>query len=233
MAGPFALMLLDVMMPDMDGFEVANAVAHIPNGPSRRILILSSPGLAGEADRCRALGVSARLTKPVASADLLNAIDRALHMQAKPAAVARQLVTPIGTAAQRLRILVAEDNAVNQRVARGLLSKRGHEVIMVGNGREALEALAGEHRFDLVLMDVQMPEMDGLEATAAIRARERTLGGHVRIVAMTAHALAEDAGRCLHAGMDGYLSKPLDVKVLWTIVEAPIETPATIVPCVA
>jgi signal transduction histidine kinase/DNA-binding response OmpR family regulator len=225
---PFALMLLDVMMPEMDGFEVAAAVLQHPEWAVTKILILSSAGLAGESDRCRALGIAARLPKPVRAADLLTAIDRALDAHAPATTVVPTRGTAITTAARRLRILVAEDNLVNQRVARGLLSKRGHEVVSVGNGREAFDALAGDHQFDVVLMDVQMPEMDGLEATAAIRARERGTGSHVRIVAMTAHALAEDAERCLRAGMDGYLSKPLDVKILWATVEAPVETPPTI-----
>jgi len=126
-------------------------------------------------------------------------------------------------------VLVAEDNLVNQRVAVGLLSKRGHEVVVVANGRQAIDALAREH-FDVVLMDVQMPEMDGFEATIAIRERERATGTHVHIVAMTAHALAEDADRCIRSGMDGYLSKPLDAKTLHAAVEA---APETAVPDVA
>jgi two-component system, sensor histidine kinase and response regulator len=116
------------------------------------------------------------------------------------------------------RILVAEDNVVNQRVAAGLLERRGHQVTVVSTGREAVAALqAGT--FELVLMDVQMPDMDGFEATAAIRAWERTTGGHVRIVAMTAHAMTGDRERCLAAGMDGYLSKPIDQRALYAIVE--------------
>jgi CheY-like chemotaxis protein len=115
-------------------------------------------------------------------------------------------------------VLVAEDNIVNQRVAAGLLTRRGHDVTVVSNGREALDAL--QHgAFDLVLMDVQMPDMDGFEATAAIRAWERDSGRHVRIVAMTAHALVEDRERCLAAGMDGYLSKPISQLALFDIVE--------------
>src|SRR5262249_17849898 len=117
-----------------------------------------------------------------------------------------------------MRVLLAEDNEVNQRVAVGLLTRRGHTVGVAGNGRAAVRALQRE-AFDLVLMDVQMPEMDGLEATAAIRARERDTGGHVRIVAMTAHAMAGDRTRCLEAGMDGYLSKPIDQDRLFAVVE--------------
>src|SRR4029079_650770 len=123
----------------------------------------------------------------------------------KPHAEPSASLTPTRT----VRLLLAEDNVVNQRVAVGLLSKRGHQVTVVTNGREALDAIERD-RFDLVLMDVQMPEMGGLEATIAIRERERTSGGHLRIVAMTAHAMTGDRERCYAAGMDGYLSKPID-----------------------
>jgi CheY-like chemotaxis protein len=223
---PFAMMLLDVMMPDMDGFEVAAEVARRPELAGVKILILSSAGLAGETERCHALGVAARLAKPVRVADLIDAIDRALDDHTYPVASAPRPAMPIEAASRRRRVLVAEDNAVNQRVAMGLLSKRGHEVVVVGNGREALDAVTREH-FDVVLMDVQMPEMDGFEATMAIRERERLSGTHVHIIAMTAHALADDADRCLRSGMDGYLSKPLDAKLLHAAVETAIDTAAT------
>jgi CheY-like chemotaxis protein len=120
--------------------------------------------------------------------------------------------------ARSMRVLVAEDNIVNQRVASGLLRKRGHDVTVVGDGRAAVEAIA-DGRFDVVLMDVQMPEMDGFEATAAIRARETTAGGHLRIIAMTANAMTGDRERCIRAGMDGYVSKPLDPRLLCAVVE--------------
>jgi PAS domain S-box-containing protein len=126
--------------------------------------------------------------------------------------------TPPPSAARGARILIAEDNIVNQRVAAGLLTRRGHHVTVVGNGREALEALQRD-AFELVLMDVQMPDMDGFEATAAIRERERTTGQHIRIIAMTAHAMKGDKERCLAAGMDGYLSKPIDQGSLYAAVE--------------
>jgi CheY-like chemotaxis protein len=118
-----------------------------------------------------------------------------------------------------MRVLVAEDNVVNQRVASGLLSKRGHDVRVVGDGRAAITAIS-EESFDVVLMDVQMPDLDGFEATAEIRAREKATGGsHLRIIAMTAHAMAGDRDRCLRAGMDGYVSKPLDPRLLCAVVE--------------
>jgi CheY-like chemotaxis protein len=117
-----------------------------------------------------------------------------------------------------MRVLVAEDNVVNQRVASGLLRKRGHQVTVVGDGQAAVAAIA-ESTFDVVLMDVQMPVMDGFEATTEIRAREKAHGGHLRIIAMTAHAMAGDRDRCLRAGMDGYVSKPLDPRLLCAVVE--------------
>jgi len=126
-----------------------------------------------------------------------------------------------------LKVLVAEDNIVNQRVARGLLSKRGHAVTVVDNGRKAVEALANGI-FDLVLMDIQMPDMDGFEATAEIRRRDREAGTHTRIIAMTAHAMSGDSDRCLSAGMDGYLSKPLDPQLLCRVIED--EGPGTVQP---
>jgi CheY-like chemotaxis protein len=146
---------------------------------------------------------------------------------AAPATVQTEsaLSAAVATAARRLagsvrsaRVLVAEDNIVNQRVAAGLLTRRGHVVTVVGNGREAVDAVQrGE--FDVVLMDVQMPEMDGFEATAAIRERERETGQRIRIVAMTAHAMSGDRERCLAAGMDGYLSKPIEQRMLYEAVE--------------
>jgi two-component system sensor histidine kinase/response regulator len=163
------------------------------------------------------------VTKPIAGNDLLEAIGAALPSQ-KPAAgpivPAAAAVTPVQTPppAARARVLLAEDNIVNQRVAVGLLTRRGHHVSVAGNGLDALAALERES-FDVVLMDVQMPVLGGLEATAEIRARERRTGGHAYIVAMTAHAMSGDRERFLAAGMDGYLSKPIDPEMLFAVVE--------------
>jgi signal transduction histidine kinase/CheY-like chemotaxis protein len=216
----FDLILLDALMPGMDGLELAERIADRPDLKYPAIMMLSSAGRPDDIIRCRALGINVCLTKPVSSAELMQAIGNVVNRREplphsggeRPAAVANQ------QAARPHRILLAEDNVVNQRVAVGLLSKRGHTVTVVPNGREALDALERD-TFDLVLMDLQMPEMGGLEATAAIRAREAQTGGHMRIVAMTAHAMTGDREKCLDAGMDGYLSKPIEGASLFAEVE--------------
>jgi two-component system sensor histidine kinase/response regulator len=181
--------------------------------------MLSSSGLEGEAARCRALGVAAYLTKPIKQSDLLEAICRTLDQKTRKTMAHSSRVVPAAVPlVQSMRVLVAEDNVVNQRVASGLLRKRGHDVTVVSDGQAAVAAIA-DGAFDVVLMDVQMPVMDGFEATAEIRAREKTSGGHLRIIAMTAHAMAGDRDRCLRAGMDGYVSKPLDPRLLCAVVE--------------
>jgi CheY-like chemotaxis protein len=182
-------------------------------------MMLSSSGQHGESARCRELGVAAYLTKPIQAHDLYEAICAVLNRTAKvrPAAPVAPVAAPRGPRGP-LRILLAEDNIVNQRVAVGLLARRGHAVTVTNNGVEALAALERE-AFDVVLMDLQMPEMGGFEATAAIRAREREQGGHLRIIAMTAHAMTGDREHCLEAGMDGYLSKPIDPNMLYATLE--------------
>ena len=214
---PFVLVLLDANMPEMDGFGVAEQMMKRPELAGATIMMLTSSGQYGDHTRCRELGIATYLTKPVEAADLYTAICRALEGRSKAEPAASQLrhsERPV----RSLKVLLAEDNVVNQRVAAGLLSKRGHEMTVANNGREALAAIE-RGAFDVVLMDVQMPEMGGLEATAAIRARERESGGHLRIVAMTAHAMNGDRERCLSAGMDGYLSKPIDPAMLFATVE--------------
>jgi signal transduction histidine kinase/CheY-like chemotaxis protein len=212
---PFGLVILDANMPDVDGFTVAGWIAADPELARAPVMMLTSSGQWGEAGRSRELGVAAYLTKPVEQANLLTQIRRVLQGSATHADVAPHVadahIVP-------KKILLAEDNVVNQRVAVGLLQKRGHLVTVAQNGREALEAVVREP-FDLVLMDVQMPEMGGIDATAAIREYEREAGGHIRIVAMTAHAMSGDRDRCLSAGMDGYLSKPINQALLFRVVE--------------
>ncbi len=204
------LILTDVHMPDMDGFEMA---ANIKNSAAAAtIVMLTSGSHAGDVARCKDLGIEAYLSKPVSQKELQAAILRVLqpHLlraQTPAPEEAKKASGSIGTRAP-LRILLAEDNVVNQKVAVRMLQNEGHSVAVANNGREALAALEREP-FQLILMDVQMPEMDGFEATAAIRARERFTGIHLPIIAMTAHAMAGDQERCLGAGMDGYISKPV------------------------
>jgi signal transduction histidine kinase/CheY-like chemotaxis protein len=218
---PFQLVVLDANMPDLDGFGVAQRIAADHPGLSApTIMMLTSSGQHGDPGRCRELGISAYLTKPVEAQDLHDAICRALGAkQPQQAAAPRTCAT--GRLSPALRILLAEDNVVNQRVAVGLLTRRGHHVTVANHGLEALAALERES-FDLVLMDIQMPEMGGIEATAEIRRRERERGvARLRIIAMTAHAMTGDRERCLEAGMNGYLSKPIDPTLLFTTVEEP------------
>jgi CheY-like chemotaxis protein len=189
--------------------------------------MLTSAGLRGDAARCRELGIKAYLTKPIKRSDLLLAIKVVLG---SPAVTEEQpsviTIHSLRESRGRLRILLVEDNRVNQAVATRLLEKRGHKVVVAGNGRAALEALEKETP-DLVLMDVQMPEMDGLQATAAIREGELKTGKHIPIIAMTAHAMAGDKERCLKAGMDGYVSKPLRAEFVFAAIEEVVSIPAT------
>jgi two-component system sensor histidine kinase/response regulator len=216
---PFALVLIDAQMPEMDGFELAARIRRTPALTGATIMMLSSADLAVDAGRCRELGVSAYITKPVRRAELIDAILLALGHVVRNPSFGRP---PCGTrrAARPLHVLLAEDNLVNSRLAVRLLELQGHTVIVAGDGRAAVE-LWGRDRFDVVLMDVQMPEMDGFEATAEIRRRERAGGGgggHVPIIAMTAHAMREDEERCLRAGMDAYVAKPIDAGVLAEVI---------------
>jgi two-component system, sensor histidine kinase and response regulator len=207
---PFSLVLLDGMMPEMDGFMVAERIGKEKSLAGVAILMLTSADRQGDAARCRDLGVASYLVKPVKPAELNRAIAAALSAQSPEREVIAPQLTPEATpAGRRLRVLVAEDNAVNQHVIVSLLKKSGHDVTVTGDGRQALAALATAGPFDLVLMDVQMPEMDGFEATQAIRDGELGTGFHIPIVAMTAHAMKGDRERCLASGMDDYVSKPV------------------------
>jgi CheY-like chemotaxis protein len=213
----FDVVLLDANMPDVDGYAVAGEISRFrPQLSDTTIVMLSSSGQYGDVGRCRDLGIAAYLTKPVSQRDLQTAIAGVLGRAATASTAATLSST---SAAVRRKLLLADDNKVNRVVARELLVRRGHEVVEVINGREALEAY-DRQAFDMILMDVQMPEMSGFEATAAIRERERVQGGHVRIVAMTAHAMSGDRERCLDAGMDAYLAKPIDPPALFAMVES-------------
>ena len=215
---PFRLALLDVMMPDMNGFAVAERVRENPRLTGCTMIMLSSAGQTENSVRCEELGIARYLIKPVKQSDLREAILRVLGSQEIPIRVTEPTPAELAHTRRPRRILLAEDGLVNQQVARELLESRGHRVVVVSNGREAVEAIERES-FDLVLMDVQMPEMDGFEATATIRQLEQHTGSHIHIVAMTAHAMKGDRERCLKSGMDGYLSKPIQSQLLYEMVE--------------
>jgi CheY-like chemotaxis protein len=217
---PFALVLLDAQMPQMDGFQVAEVIRHDPQLAESVVIMLTSAGLRGDAARCRELGIQAYLPKPIKRNDLLDAVKTVLGAQIRnldhlPLVTAHSLRERRG----HLRILLAEDNLVNQTFAVRVLEKKGHQVVVVETGSAAVET-SGKQLFDLVLMDVQMPVMDGLSATAAIRVREKTTGQHIPIVAMTAHAMVGDKERCLQAGMDGYVCKPVQIDELFAVIES-------------
>jgi signal transduction histidine kinase/CheY-like chemotaxis protein/HPt (histidine-containing phosphotransfer) domain-containing protein len=214
---PFALVLLDANMPGMDGFEVARRIRDEAK-LGATIMMLSSSGQFDESRKCREVGIATHLTKPVEQRELLAAIARVLAQEPGQRAPLPSAMLPADLPERRLTVLLAEDNAVNQRLASSLLERRGHRVVIAGNGREAIEAVRRQS-FDVVLMDVQMPEMGGFEATAAIRALQQQNGSRTPIVAMTAHAMKGDRERCLAAGMDEYLTKPLDPKQLCHVVE--------------
>jgi CheY-like chemotaxis protein len=204
-------------MPGMDGFSMAEAMEREGRFQATAIIILTSAGLRHDAARRHELRIQAYLSKPIRQADLLKTIKMVLSSAA--ATERKRAATPHFTHGdQGLRILLAEDNHVNQKLAVQILKKRGHAIVVAETGRQALTLLERQS-FDLVLMDVQMPDMDGIEATAAIREREKGATGHVPIIAMTAHAMAGDKQRFLHAGMDGYVSKPIQTKELLQVID--------------
>jgi PAS domain S-box-containing protein len=221
---PYTLVLADMHMPKMDGFSLIEQIRKMPELSTAIIMMLSSAGHRGDGTRCQELGVAAYLLKPIRQSELREAIARVLRVSAQKGTI--PLITRYSLQDARvlprtiLSVLVAEDNAVNQMLATRLLEKRGHRVVMTSNGRKALEALAID-KFDLVLMDVQMPEMDGLQATVALRGTEMEKGDgfHQPVIALTAHAMKGDQERCLAAGMDGYLAKPIGAQELDAILE--------------
>ena len=223
---PFALALVDWMMPEADGFNLAEQILRDPDLAQTVLIMLSSTGNTRVAARCQEMGVAGYLTKPVKQSELFDTIATAVgaHTESgEPPAAAADSSAP--SAAHGLRVLLAEDNAVNQRLVIKLMEKRGDTVVVTNNGVEALAAL--EHgKFDVVLMDVQMPEMGGFEAATRIREREKLTGEHIPIIAMTAHALKGDRERCLEAGMDAYVSKPIQSRLLFDAIETMVPSPA-------
>jgi two-component system sensor histidine kinase/response regulator len=218
---PYRVVLTDMHLPQMDGFGFVEQIRQRPDLSALTIMMLTSAGHRGDTQRCKELGVAGYLLKPVRKSELREAIARALGAREQSEAIpliARYSLQDVREPSEVFNVLVVEDNLVNQRLATRLLEKRGHRTAIAASGRQALEALeAGA--FDLVLMDVQMPDMDGFEATAAIRKRESPTGKHQPIIALTAHAMKGDQERCLAAGMDGYLSKPIRPQELDAILE--------------
>jgi two-component system sensor histidine kinase/response regulator len=217
---PFPLVLTDVHMPEVDGFDFVERLRGGSDLADIAVIMLTSGGQRGDAARCRELGVAGYITKPVSQAELKRAILRVLGASAQSSAplVTRHLLREGAPGPGSLNILLAEDNAVNQQLVKRLLEKRGHRVTIAETGRRALELLE-ENRFELVLMDVQMPEISGLQATALIRENERRTGNRIPIIAMTAHAMSGDEQRCLDAGMDAYVSKPLKIEKLVRVIQ--------------
>jgi signal transduction histidine kinase/DNA-binding response OmpR family regulator len=219
---PYGLVLTDMHMPNMDGFALVEQIRQRPELSTATIMMLTSAGHRGDAARCEELGVSAYLQKPIRQSELREVIARVLGAKEQQGAIPLitrySLQDPRGPSAA-LRVLLAEDNLVNQRLATRLLEKRGHSVVVASSGGEALAAFENE-KFDLILMDLQMPEMDGYETTAAIRKQEKGGGNHVQIVALTAHAMKGDREKCLAGGMDGYLSKPIRPQGLDELLES-------------
>ncbi|HVH26868.1 MAG TPA: response regulator [Vicinamibacterales bacterium] len=220
---PYAIVIVDGQMPRMDGFMFASRVRRDRLLRTTPLIMLTSAARPSDAARCRTLKIAAHLTKPVKQSDLLDTMLTILGER-----IAAQTVTVASiprAAARRLRVLVAEDNQVNRRFVSRVLEKRGHSVSTAQTGRHAVEAIERlkPKSFDVVLMDVQMPELDGLSATQRIRQTERSAGGHVPIIAMTAHAMAGDRERCLAAGMDDYVTKPIHPSELVDAVERAVE----------
>ena len=221
----FSLVVTDCHMPDMDGFDLARQIRNSPHLTDSVVMMLTSGERREDVALCKELHIRVHLIKPVRRAELRAAIATALacgslpgeqDLAARPTDAENSIRAPEHS---RFRILVVEDNIVNQRVALRILEKEGHTVVVAGNGREALKTLGEDPTFDLILMDVQMPEMGGFEATAAIRREEREGHRHIPIIAMTAHAMIGDQELCLAAGMDDYISKPVRARLLIDMVE--------------
>ncbi len=220
------LILMDVMMPEMDGFETASRIRGRFGSSRSVIMMLTSAGQRGDAARCRELGISAYLSKPIKQSDLFDAIITVMALRSQKAEVRtvitrhslRETTSERAAPSRNLHVLLAEDNVVNQKVATKILGTWGHSVVVASNGREAVDACEKDH-FDLILMDIQMPELDGMEATQLLREKEKDGRRRLPIVAMTAHAMKGDMEKCLAAGMDGYVSKPINRDELFSVIE--------------
>jgi CheY-like chemotaxis protein len=214
---PFRLILLDEEMPGMSGAETMNRIHANPELAAPTIMMLTAKNQAAGTARCQELGADRFLIKPLKATDLLEAIRKATGMAIPEGTSLRIKPAKSESIRSGLRILLAEDNRINQKLAVAVLRKMGHQAIPAANGVEAVTSYQGGN-FDLILMDVQMPEMDGFEATAKIREQERLTGSHVLIIAMTANAMAGDRESCINAGMDDYIAKPVNRKELEQVI---------------
>jgi CheY-like chemotaxis protein len=227
--GRFPLILLDAQMPGVDGFALARKIKEDPDLTASAVMMLSSSDLHEDARRCRELGIASYLVKPINQVELQQAILKTLGATAQPDL--SSLAPAIGSgpdhhpASPAVRVLLAEDNLVNQKLMTHILKKKGYAVTLASDGLQALDAYQRQP-FDLVLMDVQMPEMGGFEVTRIIRELEAPAGGHLPIIALTAHAMKGDRERCLEAGMDDYLSKPIQAAALFETMDRLLQTPA-------
>ncbi|TKJ42156.1 hypothetical protein CEE37_00325 [candidate division LCP-89 bacterium B3_LCP] len=218
---PFTFAIIDGHMPKMDGFELAQQIRKTRGYDSTELIMLTSGGKRGDAVRCEQIGIKGYLTKPVKQSVLMNTISRVLGIKSQEDTQWNlTTIHSLREEAKKYNILLAEDNLVNQKVAVNMLSKRGHNVTVAENGKEAIELLfdAKTPQFDFILMDVQMPQMDGLTATREIREKELITGDHIPIIAMTAHAMKGDREMCLDSGMDEYLPKPIQAQTLFSTI---------------
>jgi len=224
---PFPLAIIDSQMPEMSGFELAHSIKSNSDLTATRIMMITSAGTRGDATRCLRLGILAYLTKPVKQIEVLNTIMLVLSKD-RTKEIKGTLITKysIRESQKRLNILIVEDNIINQKVAAHILQKFGNSVYLANNGIEAIQALK-KKEIDLILMDIQMPKMDGLKATKKIREEEENTGKHIPIIALTAHAMQRDKERCLNAGMDDYISKPLKYEELFEAIDRVIITPSS------
>jgi CheY-like chemotaxis protein len=218
--GAFPLILVDAHMPEMDGFALTERIISMPEFRRSSLIMLTSAGQPSDAQRCRELGLAGYLTKPIGQSELLDVISGALRRSAgRTESKTSQSVARQPNAERSLNVLLAEDNVVNQKLAVLLLQRRGHSVTVAGDGKQALAALERSN-FDVCLMDIQMPELNGLETTSAIRAKEKGTSRRLPIIAMTAHAIKGDREICLRAGMDAYLSKPVRADEMFQTIES-------------
>jgi len=218
---PFSLVITDLHMPAMDGFDFSKEIRRLPGCENMKIIMLTSGAGHSDASRCKDLQIDRHLMKPTKPSELLNAIFYSLDLRKPEPELPGTFPVNENGLIGSLNILLAEDGVANQKLAVALLNRWGHTVTIANNGLETIEAMTHQS-FDLVLMDVQMPEMDGLEATGEIRKREKSTGQHTPIIAMTAHAMSGDREKCLQAGMDEYLSKPVRKAELYEVLSATI-----------